>query len=365
MVLEKGKISPRQVSWLLVNTILTTSILFLPSMMAKEAKVDAWLSILPVTGFGLFAAWVITSLGRRYPELTVIQYSRIILGKPAGNLVGLVFVLFFLYINSFIIREFGEFVVTLFLSKTPLIAVTMGIVLVSAYAVRGGLEVLGRVNELILPIVLTMVSVSLLLSLPDMEVQNLQPLLARGWLPVVKGAYPAAVFFAETIVMVMLTPYLAKPSRATAAAAKAVLVVGLFQLLVILGVTAQFGLEVARIKFPFLVMTRYISLFDIIERLEPTTMLVWVMGGFVKISVFFYCSVLAAAQLFNFRDYRPLVLPLGSLLVLLSIVLWGNVLELSWQIPRIGPLLFIPVELGIPLILLVITRIKELRGKRE
>lgn len=363
-MLEKGKISNRQAGWLLVNTILTTSILFLPSMIAREAKQDSWISIVAITLLGLLAALLITSLGKRYPRQSVIQYSRIILGKPLGTLVGLVFVLFFLYINSFVIREFSEFVLTLFLTKTPLVAVTIAIIFVSAYAVRSGLEVLARVNELILPIVLLMVILSLLLSLPDMDVHNLQPVLARGWFPVIKGAYPAAIFFAETSVMLMLIPFLKESKRATSAALKAVLVVGLFQLLVILGVTTQFGLEVARIKFPFLAMTRYISVFDIIERLEPTTMLVWVMGGFIKISVFFYCAVLSSAQLLNLKDYRPLVLPLAALLVLGSIVLWDNVLELSWQIARSIIPFFLSVEVGIPLLLLFLTRIRELRGRK-
>ncbi|MDQ7864807.1 hypothetical protein RCO48_38045 [Peribacillus frigoritolerans] len=40
-------------------------------------------------------------------------------------------------------------------------------------------------------------------------------------------------------------------------------------------------------------------------------MAVWIVGAFVKISVFYYASALGTAQWLNLSDYCPVVWPIG------------------------------------------------------
>src|SRR5690606_37840336 len=57
------------------------------------------------------------------------------------------------------------------------------------------------------------------------------------------------------------------------------------------------------------------------ENLEAGVMAVWIFGAFVKITVFFYAVVLGTAQWLSLSDYKPVVFPIGVLIVLLSF--WG------------------------------------------
>ncbi|SFR09778.1 GerAB/ArcD/ProY family transporter [Desulfoscipio geothermicus] len=359
-MLEDGKISNKQAVFLIINTILATSIIFLPSAIYKEARQDAWISIIPVTAFGVVAGLIIASLGIRFPRRTIIQYSGDIVGKPLGKVIGLIYTLFFIYINTFIIREIADMFNTNFMPETPISVFSIGIVFAAAYAIRSGLEVLARMGEIISPFVLVMLLLIVALIYPEIDTKLFFPVLEKGFIPVLKGAYPPALFFSETIIMVMLIPYLNKPSGAKASIAKAILIIGLFQLMIMATVTGVLGGLTADMNFPTLMLARYISLADLIERVEPLIMLTWIAGGFIKISVFYYCAVLAAAQWLNLREYKALVLPIGVLLTTLSIILWENIAQLSEQIFKRVPPYFLTIEVGIPLILLVLAI---LRGK--
>jgi len=361
-MLEDGRISNRQAVFLIINTILATSIIFLPGMIFKEARQDAWMSVVLVTVFGVVAGLIIASLGARFPGRTIIQYSGDIAGKPLGKVIGLIYSLFFIYINTFIIREFADMFNINFMPETPVSLFSIGIVFAAAYAVRSGLEVLARASEIVLPLVLVMLLLIVGLVCPEIDTKLFFPILEKGFMPVLKGAYPPALFFAETIVMVMLIPYLRRPSGAGRAITAAVLVVGLFQLMVMAAVTGVFDTLAAYINFPTLMLARYISLADIIERVEPLIMFIWIGGGFIKVGVFYYCAVLAMAQWLNLREYKALVLPTGALLAVLSIILWENVIQLTHQIARVIPPYFLAIEVGIPLVLLALAR---LRGKGE
>lgn len=364
-MLEDGRISNKQAIFLLVSTILATSIIFLPGIIFHEARQDAWMSVIIVTAFGMAAGFIIASLGVRFPRRTIIQYSGDIVGKPLGKVIGLIYVLFFIYINTFIIREIADMFNTNFMPETPVSVLSIGIVFTAAYAVRSGLEVLSRMSEIITPFVLIMLLLVIGLVYPEIDTGLFFPMLEKGFMPVLKGAYPPALFFAEIIVMVMLIPYLNKPSGAKRSIALAVVIVGLFQLMVMAVVTGVFDCLAGNMNFPTLMLARYISLADLIERVEPLIMLTWIGGGFIKVGVFYYCAVLATAQWLNLREYKALVLPTGVLLTALSIILWENIVQLAHQIAHIIPPYFLAIEVGIPLLLLVLARLRGKGGERR
>jgi len=357
-MIEEGRISNRQATFIIVNTILATSIIFLPSAIYKEAQQDSWMSVILVTIFGVAAGFIIASLGTRFPDRTIIQYSGDIVGKAMGKVIGFIYILFFVWINTFIIREFADMFNTNFMPETPISLFSMGIVFASAYAIRNGLEVLARMSEIILPAVLVMLLLITGMIYPDINADLFFPMLEKGFLPVLKGAYPPALFFAESIVMIMLIPYLNRSSKAKGSIIIAVLMVGFFQLMVMAAIIGVFDGLAASINFPTLKLARYISLADLIERVEPIVMLIWIGGGFIKVGTFYYCTVLAVSQWLNLQEYKALVLPTGVLLTVLSIILWENVIQLSQQVFELVPPYFLTMEVGIPLILLVLAKLR-------
>jgi len=362
-MLEDGKISNRQAILLVIVTIFPTAILFLPTFIYREAKQDSWLSVVLGIFLGIIVTYIITSLGLMFKDKTIIQYSEIIAGKAPGKVIGLIYCVFFIYRNTLIAREFSEFLVGPFLPETPILVFTVGIILASVYVVRSGLEVIARVNETISPLLLIVIGSIFALVINDMEFKKLMPVLADGLAPVVKGAYSQVLWFGETIVVTMFIPYLNIPQKARRSAVTAVIFVGLLGICTMVGGVAVFGAQTGRLEYPVLSIARYISVGDFLERMDPLIVFMWVGGVFIKIAVFHYCTVLALAQWLNLKDYRPLVVPVGSILVVFSVILWENIVELIGQLEKIVPVPFLIIEVGIPIILLIAAKLKR-KGER-
>ena len=353
-MLERGKITARQTTMLLMVAVLPTAIIYLPSLMYREAMRDTWASVILVTVFGLVAAAIITSLGLRFPDKTIVQYSELLAGKVVGKAIGFVYIAFFIFINAVILRELTEMYTIMFMPNTPALVFSIGIVITSAYIVRGGVKVLARVNEIVLPTGVAMSLTIVALASSTMKLTNFAPMLENGFLPVFRGAYVATLFFAETVFLVMLIPYLDRPSEARSAARRGIILIGVLELVAVVAIEAVFGAGCARLQFPTVTLTRHISIKGVIERLEPFIMYVWVAGGALKVGVFLYCSALAASQWLNLRDYRVVVLPIGAVLVVLATVLWSSVNQLTDFISRVMPPYFLAIEVGLPLALLVL-----------
>ncbi|MFZ5944644.1 MAG: GerAB/ArcD/ProY family transporter [Bacillota bacterium] len=366
-MLEKGKITSIQAILLMLSMILPTAVLTVPAVTVKSARQDAWLSIIIATLGGLLIAWLVVSLSLRFPGKTLFEYMEEILGKGLGKMVSFLYIwLYFLTIGSGVVREFGSFLVTVLMPDTPIIVFHIVVVIVAAYAVRNGLEVLSRANQLLIPTTVLLAMVYIL-STGNMKFSRLLPFFDAGLLPIVKGAFVPTMWLGEIITLTMIIPYLNKPKEAHRVAVLSVLLVSFFLTASILEVLLIFGPDLTgNWIFPVFNAARLITVGNSLERLETVIVLAWILGGFFKIGVFYYAAVLGSAQLLELRDYRPLVLPVGIILVALSILQWGeSIVDMLHFITKVYvPMLLIIFEVGIPLVLMIVAMARRKGGKK-
>lgn len=331
-MLEKGKISSKQAIYLLIITIISTAIIFLPATIYSKAKQDSWLSVILVGFFGILIAYIVAKLGIMFRDKTIIQYSQLILGRRLGQLAGLIFVIAFLYTNTVVIREFAELLVGAFYPTTPKSFFVLIIVLMSAYATYQGLEVIARVNEILFPIFIILIISIFFFNITEMNIQHLTPILANGITPILRGASSQTVWYAETIIMAIFIPFLNIPTRAYRVTISSVIFVVLFGILAMTGIIAVFGDQTSNLTFPFLALGRYIDIANFLQQLDSFILLIWVSGVFIKITVFHYCAVFSLSQLLKLESYKPLILPIGAIIAILSIIFWKDTTQLTYQL---------------------------------
>jgi len=363
-MLEGGKIDAWQAVFLNVIMVSATAILGAPAIMAAQAGHDGWMSALLATMLGLPIAWITVKLSSLYPGQTLIQYLEDILGRWPGKALGLLYLLYFTHITAIMAREYGGFLVDVFLIGTPITVVNAMALLISAYIIKLGLEVLARSNQIFFPWLIMSLLLTFLLVIPEMDPARLQPVLEAGGLEIFKGSLAPWAWYGEIIAFAMVIPFLAKPGEAGKIVLLTFIFLGLiFFLLVIVGL-AVFGAGLANMNYPILNVTRVISLARVIERPEPLIMTVWVTGGLFKVTFFYYIIVLGSAQLLRLKSYRPLVLPVGAILAALSINVSESTLEIFDFIAHYWPFYALSTfEFGFPALLLGIALIKN-RGNK-
>mgnify|MGYP001230766974 CR=1 FL=1 len=92
--MEKGKISSLQMAIMMFPTIVATAILGVPSITAQYTKNDLWLSHILASLIGYVTVYIAYKLQILYPKQTVIQFSEHIMGRYAGKIISILFLLF-------------------------------------------------------------------------------------------------------------------------------------------------------------------------------------------------------------------------------------------------------------------------------
>ncbi|MCS7463330.1 spore germination protein [Paenibacillus doosanensis] len=353
-MIENGKISAVQLGMLMYFMIGATATLMVPAITAKEAGRDMWLSPVwgSVSGFVIiYITWKLHSL---YPHESIIQYGDKIAGRVIGKAGGFFVLFFLLHGIGLITREYGEFLVESFLSRTPILVIMGSLIFVCIFSVRGGLEVLARCTKVFFPfIVIIFVSIFLML-IPDMDARHILPLMEKGIGPSLKGSVVPHTWFIEFFLITFLYPFNKESARGLKWGMLAVLAMMLTMVFCSIASLFVFGNLTASYIFPVYVAASFISVADFIEHLDVVILMTWILGGFIQISLWFYALAIGTAQWLNLPDYRPLVAPLGLLSLFCAMWVSPNLQQLSMFFSTTAPFYSFTIQLIYPLLLLVI-----------
>lgn len=357
-MIEKGKISPMQLAFLMYPTIIATAAMVVPNITIKEAGPDMWISPILSSFVGLLTVYIAIRLHERYPKLTIVEYSRTIFGAYVGKAVSFVFLFFYLHINALVVREYGEFVVGIFLKSTPIVVVMICLVIVCAYAVHEGIEVIGRAALVFVPIATCLIFVMIVVTIPDMHPKHMLPILENGLIPPFRGAIVPAAWFSEFLLIAFLLPYTSNPDRKLKWSFISVASVAVTLLAINFSTLFLFGSLDNYLSFPFLTAVRRISFANFFEHMESLLMAIWVMGIFVKVAVIYYAVVVGTAQWLKLSDYRPVIMPIGFLTILFSIWISPNMQNMQRFLITSGAVYMLTLQVALPALLLLSASLK-------
>lgn len=351
--MEKIKISAVQALMLGVASVtIMGHLLFIPVLLNHAGK-DSWLSLLLTLLPALLIGFVVARLAQLFPGRTLIEYSEDILGKWLGKIAALLFVLFFFHDASLALRGFGEFYTSAITPRTPILVYFSAIVIMAVYAVRSGLEVLARTNQIFL---VTMIPVGLLASImtqKDKDYANFLPILEYGPEPMLMGTFSLVSLYSTFIVLGMIFPYVTNVKKLKRFSMLTMVILILMFIGPVTGPVALFGPERSMgLSFPSFQILRDMQVGEL-QRLDLLGIMLWSLGSFSKISLFLYATALGLAQWLRLSDYRVLSVPLGALMIIVALLNSENFAEIYRFFKDTYPYYSISITLLLPLILLV------------
>jgi spore germination protein KB len=357
--MDKEVISGRQLIPLIFTMIIATATLGMPSFVTQNAGRDGWISVF-VSGFvGVIVVLIVVPIGLKYPECTPIEYSEIILGKWMGKLVSLIFLFFYLHITAIIVREVASTINYNLMMDTDIEVITIVLFLISAYGVKMGFEVLTRVNLIILMVTFIAMFISLALLLKEMNLELLSPILAKGIKPVLRDSITPSGWFAEVVTIAFLIPFINKKEEVRSSAIIGIVWVTVTLAFFVALTISVFGdALVSNLNFPILKAVRIINVADYIQNIEEIFLIPWLLSNVVKICIFYYVAVLIIARFFKLENVKTFVFPVGLLIFGASLVLFNDNLDLLEFLRKVWGVYSIPIQLGIPLILLTVDKIR-------
>lgn len=343
------------------------SIMYLPGIL--EAGRDVWISFILASLVGyivIYCNYLPLSLHPGYSMITsLVKYW----GKLLGGIASVYYFLFFFFLGTLILSDiyfFGKIV----MPETPPYVFLIFFVIPSIYAVKLGVETIARFTEFLIPIIIVVYLSLNFLLVPDLDFQNLFPVLADGIGPVLEGSIPNMNFpFAQILPIVFLYKYTKTSSSKGSKFIKYTFIAVFLTtiLLLVRTITSVGAFDVYLLEsltYPPYSAIRLLERGEVVERIDALIIATFYGTTFLKfvITYFIICEVIA--DFFQAGAAKDYSVPVGTLLFV----------SMPYLIPRFDIILnsvvplfliFLPIFFLIPVALFFTIQVKNTKKSKN
>ncbi|MDK2820289.1 MAG: spore germination protein [Clostridia bacterium] len=321
-MLEHGKISARQLFFILVLIRFVPVMLLCTYSYTLKTVQIAWLNDVLGVALSLLYLYLFVRLCKGFKDKTIIEYLESNLGPVFGKIIGIILVIHFFIIAASDARDMGETFTTTIMPETPIIVFILIIVFLGANAARNGLEVIARISEFTVPIILLFLFITISLNYKFIDVKNLKPFyFPQGFSELVQPTGSIlSLYIGEFIIVGMIFPYLNKMQKCSKSVILATLFTGVLFVILCIDMIVIFGPTFKTLSIPILSLAKLIFIANFIERIEGIVILSWVLGSAIKIALFLWATAVGTGQILKLKSYQPLIYPLGALATVNSIL---------------------------------------------
>lgn len=310
-----AKLSVRQIILLLVLSRMHTAYTYLPVVATPPANQDVWIVEILSGVYVFIFCGPLLYLSNRFESLTLMEYTEKIMGTLPGKFFGFLFSLEFMILSLLQLPLLDNLMRAVSMPETPEAALLLFMLPACVYMVYKGPESLGRLAEIIAPLVFATIILFSLLSIPKMDFAVFLPVLAdSSFRDLNLGAFSDGSRYFEILALAMFTPYIARKGAINRTFICYLAICIFFLLIITMSVQAVLGTELAaKASFPYYLYTQTIKAYDVIERIESVNAFSWIFGAMLKYSLFLYLAAAGLAQVFRLKSYKVFILPIALL----------------------------------------------------
>ncbi len=361
MIRNNDIISPYQIAMIIIMSVISVGVFSIARDAAEAAGSDGWLVVALAGLINLLALAVIIKLNSRFPGKTFAEYTQTIIGTIPGKVLTFAFAAYLLLVIAYVTRAFTEVVKMFLLFRTPTEVIMLSLILVCTYIVRGGAECIGRINELIFPIIFIPFFIVLMFGFPVMDFSNLLPTLQT---PPEKmlSAIPMMIFSYGGIELALFyIGFMKDPKKAYKPAMLAVVFIIFFLTLITAFCIAAFGPEATQqFLWPLVSYIRAIHLPGLfIERLDGVILTLWMLTVFTTIVSAYFVVGYSISKIAGTKEQKQYILPLSILIYYLALQPDSLATLYSWG-SIIFPYAITTFLYVVPILLLLVAKLRKL-----
>ncbi|WP_243864480.1 GerAB/ArcD/ProY family transporter [Paenibacillus castaneae] len=324
----------REASAIVIIFVITKIFLPFQRSLSEVGGTAAWIIILIAILFCPLTWWAVRGVLKNGPEqCTLVTATENILGPLLGNVVNLLYCIFFFMITFIVLREFSEIISSEILPRTPLTVILLSLLIPIAFITHLGIEAVGRISSVTIILIVGSVYILLIGGLiTHMEPNALSPLWGTGrshvlWMGVIKSS-----LFSELLVLGFLLPKMRNQKEWGKVAWWSITVSSI----VLLSTTILYLYifpypTAARINVPLLQISKLIIFGRWLQRMESLFLIVWLICTVIKLAVSLYCTVSSLSQIIRLPRHQSLVFPITIIIFSFAMLPDSEMTAYAWD----------------------------------
>lgn len=312
---KKYSITSKQLMTIIISSQIGLGILTFPSDIAKITGHDSWISVILGGMIFMILTALMVLLLKHYGSKSIIQINKDLFGNLWGNLVNIIFLLFFgiSAING--VRLYCEFIKLTVLTNTPSLLLTCFIMLPIFYTAWNGLKSFARFSAInYIGLTLTLILIALIFK--QFNFSFLEPVGSSGISSISQGTFSTVYALLGPELVGILFPYVSDKKKVLKYTFFANLITTSFYVIVVISTTSLFGENMLQeLVIPLIKLSRtyYAPIF---ERIDLFYFALWVPNIALSTGGYFITAEIAVRQFLNINKHDKLELIIFTVIII-------------------------------------------------
>lgn len=353
-----AKISTFEAICFMIVVIINRMLLNTPKEIIKNSATSAWINVIVISIITIVFIIIICKLYKNFSGKDILDISEYLGGNILKTIIGIIFLLLFLYVAAILLRNFCDSLQKIFLPNTTITYIMFFFIVGIILANKLGLPSIIKINIIIIGLIFTSAIIISIAPISYFDFSNLFPIMGNGINETFFSGLTNLFAFSGIGYLYFLMPFLNKPQNFNKIAIVSTVVSSIYLLLSVISLIGLFSyLTTSKDIFSILLLTKVINLGGFLERIDSILMLVWILSFLAYLSFILYFALYTYRRITNLQDQNG-VLYLFSTIILGLALLPQNVIKINFLDNELLKILAIPLVFILPLIIFILANMK-------
>lgn len=339
----KVKINNLELSSTIFLLIFSCTLGIAPFISLRIASIDSYISAVIGAILGIIPLLIYLYIFNYQIDKPLNEKTKLIFGKTLGTIINYLTIPFFLILGITSLFNISNFVISQYLTDTPLLLISTILGVTSLYIARRGIKTLTKTSQIYMVIIIVIVLTAVFGLLKEMKLDNLKPILEYG----LKKPFIAGLFNSINFTIPMFTTLLIPKkeiennNKTTKYIVITYLISAIIIFLVSLIPSTVLGKYLVNIyQYPVYITLKKISFFNFIDRIENFLSIQWILSGIITISMTIY----AISKNITTKSNSGIIDYIITIIIVISPrILFKNNTTFNNYLYKIYPYLLIPL----------------------
>lgn len=362
--MQKSKIGTVEAIMLILTIVVTHTILSLPRNILSSQKSASILNIIYVSIIAILISYFIFRLLKQFPGFDIIDISEFVGGKIFRNIIGIIFIAYFIISSALLLRNFSESIKVIYYPMTNIVFIILLFIISVCFANKLDFSATLKTNLIILPIVLGSIIFLFVSNMNKFVPQRIFPILGDGVFKTFVLGLNNLSAFGGIAYLYFLPPFLQEPEKMKKITLVSVGITAIYLILCVSTLLFMFSFFVNTNEItPLYNTTRYIEFGKFFQRLESVFLLIWILAFACYLSIVSKFAMNIFKKITHINTKKPLIDIFG--LLIFGIAIFPKNLAISQKFEtNIYPYLVISIVFFLGIGILILANLLKRKQKR-
>lgn len=287
----KEKINNIELSSIMFLLLFSSCLGIIPYVTIQLVDIDAYISSIIGGIIGLIPLFIMIYIFNYEVDSPIYIKTKLIFGKIIGTVINIILIIVYLVIIVTMLFNVSNFIISQYLTNTPLFLVTLTLGMTALHTVNKGMYTISKISFIYVVITLIFYIVGFIGIFPETEIGNIKPILEFGITKPFCTGLIYTLLFTSPMYSILVIPKnsIENNDKTNKYLIITYLLIAIMIFIVIIVTSTSLGKYLVRLyQYPPYIALKKISIFGFIDRIENFLSIQWILSAFIGLTIPIY-----------------------------------------------------------------------------